>query len=501
VALDAVVVGNRLRVKPGGRIPVDGTVLEGASAVDEAMLSGEAMPVTKEAGMTVSAGTLNQDGTLLLRADKVGRDTFLSQIVAMVGVAGRSRAPIQQLADRVAAWFVPAVIVCALASFAAWSLFGPQPAMAHALVAAVSVLIVACPCALGLATPVAVMAGVGRGAQAGILIKDAAALQALATVDVLAIDKTGTLTTGQAGVEDAAWIDTIDKVQALNQIAALEAKSEHALAKALLRYADAQGARGADAAVESFNAMRGLGVGATIAGHACVLGSRRLLEEQRVDISAFASFAERNGSRSIVYFAADGQAVCALALSDRLKPGAAETIRLLRASGMRVVLLSGDRQSAVKAAAQQAGIDEYHGELLPQDKRALIAQWKAEGLHVAMAGDGINDAPALAEAHVGVAMGSGTDIAIESAGVVLPHGDLRALLRARRLARATMANIRQNLFFAFVYNFLGVPLAAGVFFPLLGWLLNPMFASAAMSLSSVSVIANALRLRHVKLEE
>ncbi len=501
VALEQVMVGDMLRVKPGGRIPVDGTVTEGRSQVDEAMLSGEPLPVSKGPGMAVSAGTVNQDGTLLLRADKVGRDTLLAQIVAMVGEAGRSRAPIQNLADRVAAWFVPAVMLSALATLFAWSWFGPAPAMANGLAAAISVLIVACPCALGLATPVAVMLGVGRGARAGILIKDAAALQALETIDVLAIDKTGTLTTGRAEVQDIAWGEAVDQAQALRGIAALEAHSEHALAAALLRYVQAQGAKGGAMRVEGFAAVRGMGVSAAIDGRECILGSRRLLQERGIDLAAFDAFVARNDGRSAVYFAVAGKAQCALALSDPLKPGAAETIAALLASGMHIVVLSGDRESAVRAAAKQAGIAEYHAELLPQDKRALIAQWKAAGRRVAMAGDGINDAPALAEAQVGIAMGSGTDIAIESADIVLPHGDLRAILRARRLAKATMRNIRQNLFFAFVYNFFGVPLAAGVFFPWLGWLLNPMIASAAMSLSSVSVIANALRLRHARLED
>ena len=500
VALDLVVPGDILRVKPGGGIPVDGTVTEGQSQVDEAMLSGEPMPVTKEPGMRVSAGTVNQDGALLLRADKVGRDTLLAQIVAMVAEAGRSRAPIQHLADRVAAWFVPAVMLCALASFLAWSWFGPAPALANGLAAAISVLIVACPCALGLATPVAVMLGVGRGARAGILIKDASALQALETIDVLGIDKTGTLTTGQAEVQDIAWAEAVDRTRALNSIAAIEAHSEHALASALSRYVQAQGANGNAMPAEGFTALRGLGVSARIGGQDCVLGSRRLLVERGIDIGAFDGFATHNDGRSVVYLALGGKAMCALALSDQLKPDAADTVAALLAAGVHVVLLSGDRRSAVQAAAKQAGIDEYHAELLPQDKRALIEEWKAAGRCVAMAGDGINDAPALAEAQVGIAMGNGTDIAIESADIVLPHGDLRAILRARRLAKATMRNIRQNLFFAFVYNFLGVPLAAGVFFPWLGWLLNPMIASAAMSLSSVSVIANALRLRHVRLE-
>ena len=485
-------------MKPGGRIPVDGTVLEGDSQIDEAMLTGESIPVPKEVGMTVSAGTLNQDGTLLLRADKVGRDTALAQIVAMVNEAARSRAPIQQLADTVAAWFVPAVILSAVASFLAWALLGPAPAMANGMVAAVSVLIIACPCALGLATPVAVMLGVGRGAHSGILIKDAAALQAFETVDMLAIDKTGTLTTGQAEVVEDFCIAASDRTYVMACLAALESGSEHGLARALLRHARA--ATDVTLKAENFTALRGLGVGASIDGKACLLGSARLMLEQHVDLAPFSAFIEANADRSLVFLAIAGQAVCALALADRLKPEAAQAVRELQATGLRVVVLSGDREGAVRAAAREAGIDECHAELLPQDKRALIAQWKARGLRVAMAGDGINDAPALAESQVGIAMGSGTDIAIESADIVLPHGDLRALGRARHLARATMRNIRQNLFFAFVYNFLGVPLAAGVFFPWFGWLLSPMIASAAMSLSSVTVIANALRLRHVRLE-
>jgi heavy metal translocating P-type ATPase len=493
-----VKTGDTLRVKPGGRIPVDGTVIEGRSQVDEAMLTGESLPVDKEAGMPVSAGTLNQDGSLLLRADKVGRDTALAHIVVMVNEASRSRAPIQQLADHVATWFVPAVILCALAAFLGWTWFGPAPAMANGLVAAVSVLIVACPCALGLATPVAVMIGVGRGAQAGILIKDAAALQAFEAVDLLAIDKTGTLTTGQAEVVDEAFAATVERASAMACIAALESGSEHALARALVRHAAAEGAA---VKAEDFTALRGQGVSARVEGKDCLLGSAQLMEQRQIDLAPFAGFTLRHSGRSIVYLAVGGEAACALALSDRLRPEAVAAILALRAAGLRIAVLSGDREGAVRAIAQEAGIDEFHAQLLPQDKRALIAKWKAQGLRVAMAGDGINDAPALAEAHVGIAMGGGNDIAIESADIVLPQSDLRALVRARILARATMRNIRQNLFFAFAYNFLGMPLAAGVFFPLLGWLLNPMIASAAMSLSSVSVIANALRLRHASLEK
>lgn len=499
VALDQVQPGDLLRVKPGGRIPVDGIVTEGRSQVDEAMLTGESMPVEKEAGMAVSAGTLNQDGTLLLRAARVGRDTALAQIVAMVNEAGRTRAPIQQLADRVASWFVPAVIACAIAAFLAWATVGPAPAMANGLLAAVSVLIVACPCALGLATPVAVMLGVGRGAQAGILIKDAKALQVLETVNLLAIDKTGTLTTGQPEVVDDIFTDVAERAYAMACIAALETASEHALARALLRHAEP--AANAALEVENFAALRGYGVSATIAGKQCLLGSTRLMEEQHVDLAPFADFAERHIGHSLAYLAIAGQAVCALALSDQLKPEATGALQALQAHGLRIVILSGDHEGAVRSAAQEAGIVEYHAGLLPQDKRDLIAHWKSQGLRVAMAGDGINDAPALAESDVGIAMGGGTDIAIGSADIILPHGDLRALGRARQLARATMRNIRQNLFFAFVYNFLGVPLAAGVFFPWSGWLLSPMVASAAMSLSSISVIANALRLRHARLED
>ncbi|HEY8025133.1 MAG TPA: heavy metal translocating P-type ATPase [Burkholderiaceae bacterium] len=500
IALDKVQIGDRLRVKPGGKVPVDGEVVDGNSQVDESMLSGEPMPVEKKQGDKLSAGTINQVGSLLLRADKVGRDTLLAHIVQMVGDAGRSRAPIQKLADKVSSWFVPAVIGSALLSFAGWALFGPAPAMANGLVAAVSVLIVACPCALGLATPVSIMLGVGRGAMAGVLIKNAEALETLEKIDVLAIDKTGTLTEGKASIQAVQVADGGNEESVLRYVASLETLSEHPLGRAILRYTSGRGI--VPAAVSDFRAHNGLGVSGLIDGLPVLLGSLRQMQDAHVDVSSFDVFAAdcARYAHTLVYVATAGRAAGALSLADPVKPGAADAVRQLRASGVRVVMLTGDNAATAEAVARTVGIEEYHAGLLPQDKLALLKQLQIDGHRVAMAGDGINDAPALAQADVGIAMGSGTDIAMQSAGVVLPKGDLAAIVRARTLSRLTMRNIRQNLFFAFVYNFLGVPLAAGVFFPWLGWLLSPMIASAAMSFSSVSVITNALRLRHADLD-
>jgi heavy metal translocating P-type ATPase len=499
IALQDVKIGDRLRVKPGGKIPVDGAVLEGSSQVDESMLSGEPLPVAKKIGDKVSAGTINQVGSVLLRADKVGRDTLLAHIVQMVNDAGRSRAPIQKLADKVASWFVPAVIASAVLSFIAWTLFGPAPAMANGLVAAVSVLIVACPCALGLATPVSIMLGVGRGAMAGVLIKNADALETLEKIDVLAIDKTGTLTEGKASVQGLQAAPGSDEDTVLRHVASLESLSEHPLAQAILRYTAARGIT--PSAVADFRAHDGLGVSGSVASVPLLLGSLRHMQSAGVDVACFDAFIADSAKRAqtVTYLAVAGQAAGVLALADPVKAGAADAVKQLRAAGVRVVMLSGDNAATAQAVASAVGIEEYHGGLLPQDKLSILKKLQQEGHRVAMAGDGINDAPALAQADVGIAMGGGTDIAMQSAGIVLPKGDLEAIVRARTLSRLTMRNIRQNLFFAFIYNFLGVPLAAGVFYPWLGWLLSPMIASAAMSFSSVSVISNALRLRHADL--
>jgi P-type Cu+ transporter len=504
VALDLVKQGDRLRVRPGESVPVDGAVLEGASAVDESMVTGEPLPVEKSTGDKVTGGTLNSSGTFLMHAERVGNETFLAQIVKLVSEAQRSRAPIERLADRVAAYFVPAVIIAAVLAFAGWALFGPEPRFAHALIAAVAVLIIACPCALGLATPISIMVAVGRGAHAGVLVRNAEALETLAKVDTLVVDKTGTLTEGKPVVSAIAVAPesgfTPDRLLWL--AASVESVSEHPLARAVVRCAKEQGLE--LAAVTDFQAFPGGGVKGRVLDDVVLVGTSRFLEEQNSpsprDFKLSLDFGATDvASSSIVYVGVDGKLAGALALTDQVKESALEAIRALRADGVRIVMLTGDRRETAATVARQLGIDHVEAEVRPQQKGQVIKHLREQGRIVAMAGDGINDAPALAAAHVGIAMGTGTDVAIESAGITLVKGDLRGIVRARKLSRATIRNIKQNLAFAFLYNAFGIPVAAGVFYPFFGWLLSPMLASAAMSFSSVSVIANALRLRKVSL--
>jgi heavy metal translocating P-type ATPase len=499
VHLDQVQVGDLLRVKPGDKVPVDGSVLEGRSSVDESMLTGEPIPLEKAAGSAVSAGTVNQTGSFVLRAEKVGADTLLSQIVKMVNDASRSRAPIQKLADKVSGWFVPAVIASAVIAFVVWALFGPAPALANGLVAAVSVLIIACPCALGLATPISIMVGIGRGAREGILIKDAEALELMEKVDTLVLDKTGTLTEGKPAVQQVQAAAGFTEEQVLAHAAALEKMSEHPLAQAILDYARQN--KVALAAVEQFDSVTGKGVQGRIDGRLAVFGNAALLQQAEIDGSALEAKAQelRALGQTVMLLGIDGRLAGLIGVADPIKATTREAIALLHASGLKIVMLSGDNATTAAAVGKQLGIDEVHAEVLPEDKFRHIQKLQQQGRIVAMAGDGVNDAPALAQANVGIAMGTGTDIAMNSARVVLVKGDLRGIAKARLLSRHTMKNIRQNLFFAFFYNFAGVPIAAGVLFPWFGLLLSPMIASAAMSLSSVSVIGNALRLRKATL--
>ncbi|MDX2201224.1 MAG: heavy metal translocating P-type ATPase [Hyphomicrobiaceae bacterium] len=494
IPLEAVGTGDTLRVRPGERVPVDGVILDGRSAIDESMVTGESMPVTKAEGAHVIGGTVNRSGGFLMRAEKVGRDTLLAQIVQMVAQAQRSRAPIQRLADRVSGWFVPAVMLAAVAAFAAWSLWGPQPRFAYALVAAVSVLIIACPCALGLATPMSIMVGVGRGAQAGVLIRNAQALERLERVDTLVLDKTGTLTEGKPSVVAVRCAEGFDEATLLRLAASLERGSEHPLAAAIVGAAQNRGLELATAS--AFAAPAGKGVSGTVEGRAVVVGNAGLLQETGIDPDPMSSQAEaaRTEGATAVLVAVDGRVAGLIAIADAVKTSAAGALGALREAGIRVVMLTGDNRTTADAVARRLGITEVEAEVLPEDKGRIIARLRADGRVVAMAGDGVNDAPALAAADVGIAMGTGTDVAMESAGVTLLGGDLAGIVRARRLSQATMANIRQNLFFAFVYNAAGVPIAAGVLYPVLGLLLSPVVAAAAMSLSSVSVILNALRL-------
>ncbi|MES2340868.1 MAG: heavy metal translocating P-type ATPase [Pseudomonadota bacterium] len=499
VAIDQIAVGDRLRVRPGEKVPVDGEVLEGSGAVDESLVTGESMPVEKVKGARLVAGAINRTGSFVLRADKVGADTLLSQIVAMVAQAQRSRAPIQRLADRVSAWFVPAVIASALLAFAAWWFLGPDPKLAHALVAAVSVLIIACPCALGLATPMSIMVGVGRGAQAGVLIKNAEALERLEKVDTLVVDKTGTLTEGRPAVTEIHTAQGFAETELLRLAASLERGSEHPLAEAVVRAALERGLTLAEP--QDFDSPVGKGVTGSVDGRKLAIGSDRFLTEAGVDIGALKAAAEalRGDGATGIFVAVDGALAGLFGIADPIKADAAEVVAELRGAGVRVVMLTGDNRVTAQAVAARLGIAEVEAEVLPQDKAAVVARLRSQGRIVAMAGDGVNDAPALAAAEVGIAMGAGSDVAIESAGITLLQGDLRALLRARRLSRAVMSNIRQNLVLAFVYNVLGVPIAAGVLYPAFGLLLTPAIAAAAMSLSSVSVISNALRLRLIRL--
>jgi len=499
VALDQVRIGDRLRVRPGDKVPVDGVVVEGRSAVDEAMISGEPIPVEKTAGEKVTGGTVNGTGSFVLEAQRVGGDTLLAQIVKMVGEAQRSRAPIQRLADRVAAWFVPLVVAIAVVTFLIWWAFGPAPALVYALVNAVSVLIIACPCALGLATPMSIMVGTGKGAQNGVLIKNAEALERFEKVDTLIVDKTGTLTEGKPRLMDVIAREGLDEKDLLRLAASLERGSEHPLAAAIVQGAEARGV--GTVAVEEFDSLTGKGITGKVEGRRVALGNRALLDELKTEPEGWPERAEalRRDGKTVMFVAVDGEVAGLLAVADPVKETAAEAIEQLRKEGLRIVMVTGDSRTTAQAVAARLGIDEVEAEVLPEAKGAIVERLKKEGRTVAMAGDGVNDAPALALADVGIAMGTGTDVAIESAAITLLQGDLRGLVRARRLSRATMRNIRQNLFFAFVYNTLGVPVAAGVLYPFFGLLLSPMIASAAMSLSSVSVIANALRLRRVKL--
>jgi Cu+-exporting ATPase len=491
--------GERLRVRPGEKIPVDGVVLEGRSTVDESLLTGEPVPVEKTAGDRVTAGTVNGTGSFVMRAERVGNETLLAQIVRVVSEAQRSRAPIQRLADVVASYFVPAVLVAAAVTFAVWAMVGPEPRMAHALVNAVAVLIIACPCALGLATPMSVMVAVGRGATAGVLVRDAEALEVLEKVDTLVVDKTGTLTAGRPELVSIAATGGTGEDELLRLAAGLERASEHPLAAAIVAGARARGIE--PAPVDGFHSVTGKGVTGVVQGRSVALGNRALLDEIGVDAGDLGTHAEalRREGQTVVLVAVDGRAAGLLGVTDPIKPSTPEALAALHAEGIRVVMVSGDSRTTAEAVARRLGIDEVYAEVLPEAKGEVVARLQAAGRVVAMAGDGINDAPALARAHVGIAMGTGADVALESAGVTLVSGDLRGIVRARRLSRRTMRNIRQNLFFAFVYNVLGIPLAAGVLYPAAGLTLSPMIASAAMSLSSVSVIANALRLRSAAL--
>ena len=499
VPLEEVQVGDKLRVRPGEKIPVDGSVVEGVSHVDESMLTGEPDPVRKTAAAPLSAGTTNGSGSLVMRADRVGGDTLLSQIVHMVAQAQRSRAPVQRLVDRVAAWFVPAVVVVAIAAGIVWATIGPPPQLAHALVVAVSVLIIACPCALGLATPMSIMVGVGRGAAEGVLIKDAAALERLEHVTTIVVDKTGTLTEGKPSLRHVLPAPGSDEAEVLRNAAAVELASEHPLARAVVDGAAARQLHLHEA--KDFESDAGLGVWGVVDGQRVLVGNLRLMQREGVDVSALSAVAERergNGATAI-YVAVASQAAGLLVIADAIKATTPEALTALKELGVRVVMLTGDDESTARAVAAMLHVDDVFANVLPQDKAAIVQKFQRAGEVVAMAGDGVNDAPALAQADVGIAMGTGTDVAMESAGVTLVKGDLRGIARAARLSRRTMSNIRQNLVFAFGYNALGIPLAAGLLYPAFGWLLSPIIASLAMSLSSVSVIGNALRLRRTRI--
>jgi heavy metal translocating P-type ATPase len=499
VPLEQVHIDDLLRIKPGTTIPVDGVVTDGHSTVDESMITGESMPTEKNSGSKLVAGTVNQNGSLVMRAEKIGADTLLSKIVNLVNQAGRSRAPIQKLADRVSGWFVPTVMGIALMSFILWATLGPPPGMAHGLVAAVSVLIIACPCALGLATPISVMVGIGRGARDGVLIKDAEGLELMEKVDTLIVDKTGTLTEGKPKIQQIIANEGFARADVLVLAAALENLSEHPLATAIIEHIKTQSLP--ILAVSDFKAITGKGIQAVLDGQPVRLGNSLMFKEAGIDISPLNDKAIelQNQGQTVMFVAVGERFAGIISVADSIKPESREAIRLLHAEGVKIIMITGDNLNTARAVAGSLGIDSIYADVLPEDKFKHVQALQKQGHIVAMAGDGINDAPALAEASVGIAMGTGTDIAMQSARIVLVKGDLRGIAKARQLSRATMRNIRQNLFFAFVYNFVGVPIAAGALYPWLGLLLSPMIASAAMSLSSVSVIANALRLRHVKL--
>ena len=500
VQLDAVVVGDRLRVRPGEKVPVDGSVLDGRSSLDESMVTGESMPVTKTAGGHVIGGTVNQSGALVIKADRVGRETMLARIVQLVADAQRSRAPIQRLADQVAGWFVPAVIAVALLAFAAWWFFGPEPRLTYAVLAAVAVLIIACPCALGLATPMSIMVGVGRGAAAGVLIRNAEALERMEKIDTLVIDKTGTLTEGKPAVTAIVPATGVDEAELLRLVASVERASEHPLAMAIVEAASSRKLQLAP--VSDFESPAGKGAIGTVQGRRVAIGNAGFLHEQGTEAAGLAEKAERlrRDGATAIFAAIDGVLAGTLGIADPVKATTPGALAALRKEGIRIVMLTGDNWTTAKAVAAKLGIDDVEAEVLPDGKAAVVDRYKGEGKVVAMAGDGVNDAPALAAADVGIAMGTGTDVAMESAGVTLLRGDLTGIVSALRLSRAVMRNIRQNLFFAFIYNGAGVPIAAGVLYPALGLLLSPVIAAAAMALSSVSVIGNALRLRSLDLE-
>ena len=499
VPLDLIAVGDRLRVRPGERVPVDGELVEGRSTLDESLVTGESMPVVKEPGAKLIAGAVNQSGSFIVRAEKVGRDTMLARIVQMVAAAQRSRAPIQRLADRVAAWFVPTVITVSILAFAAWATFGPPPRLAYGLLAALTVLIIACPCALGLATPMSIMVGIGRGAHAGILIRNAEALERMERVDTLVVDKTGTLTEGKPKLVAIVPAGGFAEAEVLRLAASVERASEHPLARAIVEAVQARGIVPAE--VADFDAAAGRGVVGTVAGRKVALGSARFLDERGVALGALAAAAEsaRQDGATAIFLAVDAVACGMLAVADPIKPTTPAALTALTAEGLRIVMLTGDNATTAQAVARRLAIAEVEAEVLPEQKSAVVERLRREGRVVAMAGDGVNDAPALAAADIGIAMGSGTDVAIESAEITLLKGDLTGIVRARHLSAATMRNIRQNLFFAFIYNAAGIPIAAGVLYPAFGILLSPIIGAAAMALSSVSVIGNALRLRRVRL--
>ncbi len=503
IALDQVQVGNQLRIRPGDRVPVDGVVIEGASSIDESMVTGEPVPVEKTVGSTVTGGTVNGTGSLVMKAQRVGRDTLLARIVQMVSEAQRTRAPIQRVADVAASYFVPAVVVASILTAVAWAVWGPEPKLAYALVNAVAVLIIACPCALGLATPMSIMVGTGRGATVGVLVKKAEALEVLGRVDTLIFDKTGTLTEGKPKLVSARFVPPWTDSDVLQMAASLEQRSEHPLAGAVVAGAVRRGL--ATVAVEQFRSFTGKGVTGTVGGRSVAIGTMGFLQgdlglsDQGLAVMNEEASSLRREGQTILFVAIDGKIAGLLGVADPIKGSTAEAVRALKADGLRLVMVTGDHRDTADRVAGQLGIETVHAEVLPNQKGRIVEALKSQGRVVAMAGDGINDAPALALADVGIAMGSGTEIAMESAGITLVKGDLGALVRARRLSQATMRNIRQNLFFAFAYNMVGVPIAAGVLYPVWGLLLNPMIASAAMTFSSVSVISNALRLRHVEL--